>query len=139
MPVKGGRTKRKYFGKHSKGKKTAKRGGFYGATRAIAPGAMEWGHGSEMGEYNLSNRGGNGMQQYGSGRKGTKGRKHKHRGGGGTKYGGTYASYQGTGSNGIQDAAAGTHKPGMAMGGKFNDMGAGPGQFGASFTSSRAF
>jgi hypothetical protein len=136
MPVKGGKTKRKYFGKHSKGKKTVKRGGFYGASGAIAPGAMQWNRGSEMGEYSLSNRGGNGMQQYGRGRKGTKGHKRRHRGGG--SFGATYGSYQGKGENGLTDLAQGTHAPGQAALGDFNNKGAGPGNF-SSFMSSRAF
>lgn len=44
-----------------------RRGGYYGATGAIAPGAMEWGRGSEMGDWAVSSRGQNAI--YGSSRK----------------------------------------------------------------------
>ena len=152
------KTKRHYFGKHSKGKKSLKtkktlRGGYYGASGPIAPGAMQWSHGSEMGSQSASliDRGGNGefngtridtrSLQYGSGRKGAKkgkGKKTVKRGGGGNKFGATYASFQGTGQRGIQDAVAGTHKPPQAALGDFNNKGAGPGDF-SSFVSSRAY
>ena len=64
--------------RHSKkhGRKTRKhRGGYYGAAGPIAPGAMQWASGSEMGDWAVSSRGGN--AQYGSGRK----RKTRRRGG----------------------------------------------------------
>lgn len=63
---------------HSKKQRMTRRkhrGGFYGAKGAIAPGAMEWGRGSEMGHWAVSSRGGNTM--YGAGRR----RSRKHRGG----------------------------------------------------------
>jgi len=50
-----------------------RRGGYYGATGAIAPGAMEWGRGSEMGDWAVSSRGQNAI--YGSSRK----RRHTRR------------------------------------------------------------
>lgn len=115
------------------------RGGFYGAKGAIAPGAMEWGHGSEMGHWAVSARGGNTM--YGSGRRSKKTRKgrvtmkktRKHRGGG--SYGGVSASFQGQGSRGLAD-----FKPivtrdgsGAAAGGAFNNFGAQPGSGFSSF------
>jgi hypothetical protein len=55
------------------------RGGFYGAKGAIAPGAMEWGRGSEMGSWAVSSRGGNTM--YGSGRGRSIKKTRKYRGG----------------------------------------------------------
>lgn len=47
------------------------RGGYYGASGAIAPGAMQWTAGSEMGGWatDISSRAGNGGVQYGRGRK----------------------------------------------------------------------
>ena len=114
---------------HTKKHRTTRRkhrGGYYGAKGAIAPGAMEWGRGSEMGSWAISSRGGN--TQYGSGkrRRGTK-KTRKHRGGG--KFGGVSASFQGTGSRGMAD-----YKPimtrdgtGSAAGGAFNNFGAQPG------------
>jgi hypothetical protein len=111
------------------------RGGFYGAKGAIAPGAMEWGRGSEMGHWAVSSRGGNTM--YGSGRRKIRGKKvtqrRKHRGGG--RFGGVSASFQGTGSRGIAD-----FKPivtrdgsGAAAQGAFNNFGAQPGSGFSSF------
>ena len=148
------KTKRNYFGKPSKGKKHKRtlRGGYYGASGPIAPGVMQWSRGSEMGSQSASliDRGGNGefngtrvdprSVQYGRGRKGKgKGKKKTvKRGGGGNRFGATYGSFQGTGSRGIQDAVAGTHKPGQAALGDFNNKANGPGDF-SSFASSRAF
>lgn len=108
------------------------RGGFYGATGAIAPGAMGWGRGSEMGQWAVSSRGGN--THYGAGRRKSRGKKtRKHRGGG--SYGGVSASFQGSGSRGMAD-----FKPiitrdgsGSAAGGAFNNFGAQPGSGHASF------
>lgn len=108
------------------------RGGFYGATGAIAPGAMAWGRGSEMGQWAVSSRGGN--THYGAGRRKSRGKKtRKHRGGG--SYGGVSASFQGTGSGGMAD-----FKPivtrdgsGSAAGGAFNNFGAQPGSGHANF------
>lgn len=69
-----------------------KRGGFYGASGAIAPGAMEWKAGQETQAPSYA-RGGKrrGMR---------KSRKVKK---GGASYGAVSASYQGTGSRGIAD------------------------------------
>jgi hypothetical protein len=112
------------------------RGGFYGAKGAIpgAPGAMEWGRGSEMGSWAVSSRGGN--TQYGARRK-SRGKKvtrrRKHRGGG--RFGGVSASYMGSGSRGMAD-----FKPiitrdgsGAPAGGAFNNFGAQPGSGFSSF------
>jgi hypothetical protein len=120
---------------HTKKHRTTRRkhrGGYYGAKGAIAPGAMEWGRGSEMGSWAISSRGGN--TQYGSGkrRRGAK-KTRKHRGGG--KFGGVSASFQGSGSRGMAD-----YKPimtrdgtGSAAGGAFNNFGAQPGSGFSSF------
>ena len=43
------------------------KGGYYSMSGAIAPGAVNWTRGSEMGEWSVSNRGGN--AQYGSGKR----------------------------------------------------------------------
>lgn len=111
------------------------RGGYYGAVGAIAPGAMQWGRGSEMGNWAVSSRGGN--THYGAGRRKSRGKKvtrrRKVRGGG--SFGGVSASFLGTGSRGIAD-----FKPivtrdgsGSAAGGAFNNFGAQPGSGHASF------
>lgn len=109
------------------------RGGYYGASGAIAPGAMEWSRGSEMGSWAVSSRGGN--THYGAGRRKSRGKKmtRKHRGGG--RFGGVSASFQGTGSRGMAD-----FKPivtrdgsGSAAGGAFNNFGAQPGSGYGSF------
>ena len=108
------------------------RGGYYGAVGAIAPGAMQWGRGSEMGNWAVSSRGGN--TQYGARRKRiTKKKGRKHRGGG--SFGGVSASFQGQGINGTA-----TFKPivtrdgsGAAAGGAFNNFGAQPGSGHSSF------
>lgn len=115
---------------HTKKRRTMK-GGFYGASGAIAPGAMAWSTGSEMGQTNT--RGGNSMIGARR-RKGKKTRKvtrrHKHRGGG--HYGAVSASFQGSGSRGIANyTGVDTKGPGggSAAHGAWNDKGAGPGDF----------
>ena len=108
------------------------RGGYYGATGAIAPGAMNWGTGTEMGEFAAtSSRGGNNVI-VGAGRrrkskKSRKTRRRKMRGGG--KYGGVSAGFQGEGVAGMANYAGSTTRDnvGVATGGKFNDFGAQPG------------
>jgi hypothetical protein len=133
---------------HKKSKKQASRtmrGGFYGASGAIAPGAMEWSRGSEMGDWALSNRGANTF--YGRGRKKRSAslrRRSSVKGGkkraasvrrrasmrGGNRYGNSFGSYEGSGSRGLANLSTGTHKPeNTAAFGKFNNYGAGPGQF----------
>lgn len=128
MP-KGGKSK-----KHTM-RRRKHRGGYYGAVGAIAPGAMEWGRGSEMGDWAISNRGAN--AQYGRGRKrrGTNSKKTR-RMRGGNKFGAVSASYQGTGSRGIADyVQTNTKYPpfGPAQLGAFNNAGAQPGSGHASF------
>lgn len=116
------------------------RGGYYGASGAIAPGAMKWSAGSEVGP-EVANRGGN-STVYGAGRR----RKHTRRGTrkthkrhrkmrGGNKYGGVSASYQGSGIAGMQNYKGiitrdGTGSP---VGGAFNNYGAQPGSGHGSF------
>ena len=123
---------------HKKGHKTrkVKKGGFYGAAGAIAPGAMEWKSQSEMGDWAVSSRGGN--TQYGRGRKGKS--KKTRKGGkvkrGGSKFGAVSASYVGTGSRGLADVVPIDTKgapPGSAAGGAFNNFGAQPGSGFGSF------
>ena len=127
---------------HRKGHKTAKkrtmRGGYYGASGAIAPGAMLWKSGSEMGP-SVVGRGGNAT--YGAGRRRKHTRKHRkvtkrnRKMRGGNKYGGVSASYQGSGVAGMQ-----TYKgiitrdgSGAPAGGAFNNHGAQPGSGFGSF------
>jgi hypothetical protein len=113
------------------------RGGYYGASGAIAPGAMQWSAGSEMGQWagDMSSRGGNGKVQYGRGRtrKGKRHSRRKHRGGG--KFGGVSASFMGSGSRGLADyGGVVTREPiGTAAGGAFNDMAAGAYKSGTSY------
>jgi len=114
-------------------RKTRKhRGGYYGAAGPIAPGAMEWARGSEMGDWAVSSRGGN--AQYGAGRKRKTRKTKRHRGG--SRFGAVSASYQGTGSRGIADyVATNTKVPpfGGPAGGAFNNAGAQPGSGYGSF------
>ena len=97
------------------------RGGYYGATGAIAPGAMEWGRGSEMGQW-AAEKG----VQYGRGRRTRKvkgkDKGRKHRGGG--KFGGVSASFGGTGERGIANYnGVITRTPvGSSSEGKFNNF-----------------
>jgi hypothetical protein len=124
---------------HKKSKKHSRRktyrGGFYGAAGAIAPGAMQWNRGSEMGDWAISNRGANAM--YGRGRtkrsaskRSASKRSASKRMKGGNRYGNSFGSYEGSGSRGLANLSTGTHKPeGTAAFGKFNNYGAGPGQF----------
>lgn len=121
---------------HKKGHKSrkhtrrVKKGGYYGASGAIAPGAMEWKSSSEMGDWAISSRGGNTM--HGRGRKSKKTNKRSMKKKGGGSFGAVAASFQGQGSRGLADAAQITTKypsGGPAAGGKFNDFGKGPGDF----------
>lgn len=110
------------------------KGGYYGMSGAIAPGAAAWTRGSEMGDWAVSSRGGN--TQYGAKRKGRKGSKKTHKKRGGSRFGGVSASFQGSGSRGIADTVATNTKfpPfGPAQHGAFNNGGAQPGSGYASF------
>ena len=119
MPRRSTRSKRR-------GTRRRQRGGFYGAVGALAPGAMQWGRGSEMGEHAIGSRGGNSSVMIGAGRRR---RTSRRRMSGGNRFGATYASFQGTGSRGLGNVVAGTHKPNVPFGGQFNNYGAGPGNF----------
>ena len=129
MPHKRRSTKRH----HKKRTVRRMRGGFYGASGALAPGAMDWKAGSEMGHYAASTRGGNSMIGAGRKRKGKVTRRHRKHGRhtGGSKYGAVSASFQGSGSRGIADAVpVNTKGPaGSSAYGDWNNKGAGPGDF----------
>jgi len=112
------------------------RGGYYGATGAIAPGAMEWGRSSEMGDFVAnSSRGGNnailgaGRKRRGSKKAGKKSRKTRRKMRGGGKYGGVAASFGGDGVAGMANYTGVTSRDnvGVPFYGKFNDFGAQPG------------
>ena len=131
-----GHTKRS----HSKKRRTMK-GGFYGASGAIAPGAMGYTASSEMGHYAASNRGGNSMigARRRKGKKSRKVTRRKQRGG--SKYGAVGASFQGSGSRGMINVAPYNAKgpsgsPANAAFGAFNDNGAHPGENHDSFIRS---
>jgi len=121
-----------------KGRKTLKKGGFYSFTGDVGTGAAKWTSHSEMGDYSISNRGGNTF--YGAGRK-RKGKgkgkgkgKTRRRMRGGSKYGEVSASYQGTGDRGFANyVGISPNKPGFATQGEFNNYGAQPGSGHASF------
>lgn len=104
---------RRHTKKHRTRKQRKMRGGYYGASGAIAPGAMEYTAGSEMGGYavdkggNMSNMGPNGVRpaiQYGRGRRRkSRGRKTRRMRGGGS-YGAAANGFNGEGYRGIQNA-----------------------------------
>jgi hypothetical protein len=100
--------------------KKPKKGGYYGFSGGIAPGAALWTPKSEMGGYAISDRGGN--TQYGMGRRRRKGKKKTMRGG--SKYGAVSASFTGNGQRGMGDyVGTSINKPGFATMGEFNDNG----------------
>jgi len=108
----------------------AHRGGYYGASGAIAPGAMQWSSGSEMADWAAnSQRGQNAIFGSGRRRKSKKSRKTRRVKRGGGKYGGVSASFEGDGVAGMADYAGRTSRdnPGVANLGKFNDHGVAPG------------
>lgn len=131
MPRKS-RASKKHTRRHRK-----HRGGYYGASGAIAPGAMEWTAKSEMADFAAnSQRGQNAI--VGSGRRKSKSKKSRKtrrvkRGGG--KYGGVSASFEGDGVAGLANFSGRTSRdnPGVANLGKFNDNGAAPGSGFGSF------
>jgi len=131
MHRKGHKTQRRT--KHKRGTKRTMKGGFYGASGAIAPGAMGWTASSEMGDYAISRRGGNSMIGAGRKKKGTRKSTRKHRGG--SRYGAVSASYQGTGSRGIADVVGVNTKGGVGSPayGDWNNKGAQPGSGHDSF------
>lgn len=113
-------------------KKTVK-GGYYGFSKALSTGAVDWKTGSESGDFTVG-RAGNGMA---GGRKRRthrkslkKSRRRKMKGG--SKYGATSASFVGTGHRGMINVVQNNTKgPGPAALGAFNNKGAGPGNFGS--------
>jgi hypothetical protein len=116
------------------------KGGYYGMTGSVAPGAPLWGRASEMGDWAVSNRGAN--AQYGAKRrKSGKGKKsvkktRKQRGSG--RFGGVSASFGGTGSRGIADYKGVMTRDGSgaAAEGAFNNHGVQPGGgFGSFITA----
>jgi hypothetical protein len=126
-------------GRRRKTSKKPKKGGYYGFNGGIAPGAALWTRKSEMGEYAISDRGGN--TQHGMGRRRRKGKGKKKTMRGGTKYGGVSASFGGTGERGMANyGGVSTRAPpfGSAAGGNFNNYGAQPGGgFGSFITTSK--
>jgi hypothetical protein len=123
--------------KVSKTKKRSLRGGYYGATGAIAPGAIEWGRGSEMGDWALTQRGQNAIVGSARRRKSRKSTKktlrRKMKGGG--KYGGVSAQFEGQGVAGMANYSGRTTRDdvGTAALGTFNNKGAQPGSGFGSF------
>lgn len=114
-------------------RRKVKKGGFYGASGAIAPGAMEWKRGSEMGGFSLSSRGGNAI--YGSGRKGRGSHKTSKVRRGGDRFATVSASFKGQGTNGLIDVSPVTTRGavGSSTNGSFNYFGAKPGSGHSSF------
>jgi hypothetical protein len=121
--------------KTSKHRKTKRRhrGGYYGASGAVVqggvgPAGMKWGSGEEVPTVEVGGapipvnlKGGRKNRK--SKKKSTKRRRMR----GGTKFGGTFASYEGDGSRGLASVSQGTHTPGAPQLGRFNNHGAGPG------------
>jgi len=124
-------------GHRSSRKRTMRKhkGGYYGMSGAIAPGAALWTRGSEVGDWAVSNRGAN--AQYGAGKKKkskkTSKKTRKQRGNG--RFGGVSASYQGSGSRGVADFKGIITRDGTgaAAEGAFNNHGAQPGSGFGSF------
>jgi len=106
------------------------RGGFYGAAGALAPGAMEWKAGNEMGPFNSKHglRGGSKKRRKG-GKTALVSRRRRIRGGG--AFGVTSAEFRGDGyrsrPNYHQGNTKGPIGHGMARHGAFNDNGGKPG------------
>lgn len=103
-----------------KTRRRSMRGGYYGAAGPLAPGAMEWKQGSEVGPF-VANRGGN-VQAGGK-------RRRKMKGGG--SFGAVSAGFVGTGHRGLGNVVPvntkGPPHHGSAQHGAFNDMAAGRG------------
>ena len=121
--------------KRNKKTKRRHRGGYYGASGAVVeggvgPAGMRWTGGEEVPTVEVGGapipvnlKGGRRHKK----RKGKKSTKRRMRGG--TKFGGTYASYEGSGSRGLADVKGGTHTPGAPQLGRFNNGGAEPSNF----------
>ena len=119
--------------KHKKTKRRH-RGGYYGASGAIieggvGPAGMRWSGGQEVPTVEVGgapipvNLKTGGRKK----RKSKKSTKRKMRGG--TKFGGTFASYEGVGARGLASVSQGTHTPGAPQLGRFNNFGAEPSDF----------
>jgi hypothetical protein len=120
--------------KTSKHKKTKRRhrGGYYGASGAVVeggvgPAGMRWSGGQEVPTVEVG--GAPIPVNLKGGRKNRKSKKKstKRRMRGGTKFGGTFASYEGDGARGLASVSQGTHTPGAPQLGRFNNFGAEPG------------
>ena len=125
--------------KRNKKTKRRHRGGYYGASGAVVeggvgPAGMRWGSGEEVPHH--TNHAGAVLPMQAGDLKG--GRRHKKRKGkkstkrrmrGGTKFGATYASYEGDGARGLASVSQGTHTPGAPQLGRFNNGGAEPSDF----------
>ena len=120
--------------KRNKKTKRRHRGGYYGAGGPIldggqGPAGMEWGSKQEVPTVEVNgapipvNLKTGGRKK----RKSKKSTKRKMRGG--TKFGGTFASYEGSGARGLANVSQGTHTPGAPQLGRFNNFGAGPSDF----------
>ena len=114
-------------------RRTHHRGGFYGFSGGIAPGAMAWSRGNEVSapDYVKVPVTGGRRRKTKVIRKGRKGRKTRKMKGGAYFSGPVSASYQGTGARGIADFKGvdtkGPYTNGGSGGGAFNDFGAKPG------------
>ena len=107
-----------------KSRRTVKKGGFYGASGAIAPGAMKWETGQETATPPYAKVGG--KKRRASRRKTRKVR-------GGTRFESATAGYVGTGSRGVADYVDVGSTRGASAGGAFNNHGAQPGSGYSSF------
>jgi hypothetical protein len=118
-----------------------KRGGasFYGPTGVIAPGALQWGPGSEMGGYSADQINAGAQVPRGGRRRRHRKTRHRRKTRGGGKFGGVAASFNGTGQRGMADYDGISTRVGpgnnanVAAGGKFNNFGAQPGSGHGSF------
>lgn len=101
-----------------------KRGGYYGASGALAPGAMKWDSGQETATPPYAKVGG--KKRRASRRKTRKVR-------GGTRFESATAGYVGTGARGVADYVDVGSTRGASAGGAFNNYGAQPGSGYSSF------
>ena len=104
-----------------KSRRTVKKGGYYGASGAIAPGAMKWTSGQETATPPYAKVGGK------------KRRASRRKVRGGTRFESATAGYVGTGSRGVADYVDVGSTRGASALGAFNNHGAQPGSGHASF------
>jgi hypothetical protein len=123
--------------KYRKTRRRIRGGSYYGAVGPIAPGAMQWKAGNEMGPFNAKH----GLRGGSKKRKGGKTSSKKRKGGkillsrrrmrGGGAFGATSAEFRGDGYRGRPNYHQGNTKGpighGMARHGAFNDNGGKPG------------